>query len=117
MLLLLYIAVQLQCLSQAEHWAAAGPRAGPRLYPRISRMQRHGFGLAGGGRPDLNNGSAAFLRSTRIQYSTRISNRLSIGFAGYPSAQLPVIKYSSNKCHEAFPTQVKLFLGGVARCE
>lgn len=66
MLLLLYIAVQLHCLSQAERWAAAGPPAGPQLYPRISRMQRHGFGLAGGGRPDLNNGLAAFLRSRTV---------------------------------------------------
>lgn len=42
---------------------------------------------------------------------------LSPGFAGYPSAQLPAITHSSNKCHQAFPTQVKLFLGGVARSE
>lgn len=47
-------------------------------------------------------------------YSTCISNLLSIGLAGYPSAQRPAIKYSSNKCHKAFPTQVKLLLGGVA---
>lgn len=47
-------------------------------------------------------------------YSTCISKLLSIGLAGYPSAQRPAIKYSSNKCHKAFLTQVKLLLGGIA---
>lgn len=47
-------------------------------------------------------------------YSTCISKLLSIGLAGYPSAQWPAIKYSSNKHHKAFLTQVKLLLGGAA---
>lgn len=46
-----------------------------------------------------------------------MSNQLSIGFAGYPSARFPVIKYWSRKCHTAFPAWVKLFLGGVAQCK